>query len=301
VVASRRPLFLIAGAVAFFAVVLVSNGRIDRWIADAVGHRNVRIVVPSFSPWGFSAAIAPALLFTSFLVPFLATDGVGIDLQERTHEIVMATGVTTGVYVAGRFIARLQLCLALSLLLLFVSITVGVLLGGASFNLVSTLKVWALIAVPEIVVLAGIGFALGTLWPARATILSFALVGAWLVSLNFSGSADVSNRRWRAALDPSGWQVSAIVRDDYLGQLVEQDRQLSLWTLPRSDRDVDLVRPPGSPSDARLEAIGRTFSIVVNRRPNLEGFILPRMSLVAIAILAVVVAARRFKRFADCL
>src|SRR5258707_6698924 len=53
-----------------------------------------------------------SVLLFGVLPPFVAGDGVALDLNRRTHELMMTTPVPTWAYVWGRYLAGIALSLA---------------------------------------------------------------------------------------------------------------------------------------------------------------------------------------------
>jgi len=126
------------------------------------------------------------MLVFAFMLPFVVTEGVAGDYRQRIHEVLMATSLPTPAYVWGRFLAALTLALGQAVLMLIAAWMMGTVLHLRNDlypqptwpNLITT---WGLIVIPAAILIAGLGFSLGTLWPRRTRLIILGLLIAWLL------------------------------------------------------------------------------------------------------------------------
>ena len=68
------------------------------------------------------------MLIFGLILPFLVTDQVAHDYQERMHELLMTTAVSSRIYVLSRYLAALLISLGLAILLLAAQLLVNLVL-----------------------------------------------------------------------------------------------------------------------------------------------------------------------------
>jgi len=138
-----------------------------------------------------------------------AVDGALRDRALRTGELIFSTPISPRAYLAGRVIAAIGAALAIQAL-----VTLAILLGAfapwidpvrlGSVELASYVRAFVLIAVPNVVIAAGLMFALAIL--SRSVATTYA--GVLLLLVGYGAGAAVSSSlklRWMGAyLDPFG-------------------------------------------------------------------------------------------------
>ena len=112
------------------------------------------------------------MLVFGVILPFLITDQVAHDYQERMHELLMTTALPTRIYVLGRYLAVLLISLGLAICLLIAQLLVNLALPMMdthfpSANPFITFSLWVRLAFPAGTLLASLCFCMGTLFPAR--------------------------------------------------------------------------------------------------------------------------------------
>jgi ABC-type transport system involved in multi-copper enzyme maturation permease subunit len=210
------------------------------------------------------------LMFTfAIILPFVVTDGVARDYKKRMHEILMTTPITGTAYVWGRFLAVLSLALGQALLMLFASWIMGSILHlrngvypqpGWS----NLLMVWVLIVLPPTILISGLGFGLGTLWPRRTRAIMVGILIAWILLFTVSNVIGIN---------PTG----ASVVGNLIPQLV-QNAQSAWATIPTDQR-------------------GAFVQQIQAKLPDLSSWFLPQYSLAAVGLLFAAAAAAGFRRF----
>ncbi len=205
----------------------------------------------------------------AFILPFVVTEGVARDLRLRTHEVLMTTPLPNWAYVGGRFLAVLSLSLGLASLLLIAYLGMGALLHAASApypmpGLKDSLAVWAVVVLPPTLLIAGVGFSLGTLWPHRARVIMLGLVMTWILLFVLGGVLRFN-------------PTSNVMLVGFVPQLVQRV-QAGLPTVP-PDRQAAWIQ--------QLQA----------ELPDLTGWVLPHYGLACLGVLSVLGAAAGFRRF----
>jgi ABC-type transport system involved in multi-copper enzyme maturation permease subunit len=209
------------------------------------------------------------MLVFAFILPFVVTEGVARDYKQRIHEVLMATPLSTAAYVWGRFLAVLTLALGQAVLMLAAAWSMGLALHArnalypipAWSNL---LTAWGVIVIPATLLIAGLGFSLGTLWPRRTRMIMLGLLIAWVL---FFTVGDVLR------LNPTGVSI--------LGTLIPRLVQTS---------NTHLAAVPAEKQAAWLAQLEAT-------PPDVSAWWLPQYSQAAVGMLCVVVAAIMFRRY----
>lgn len=224
----------------------------------------------------------PGLLF-GMLLPFLTADGVAYDLKRRTHELLMTTAIPTWAYVWGRYLAVMALSLGLAVLLLLDIVIVTLVLHGGqpdvypALNLPAVLTIWALVILPTSVLVGSVSFALGTLAPRRATLIKLAVLLAWF----FCGwilsheLVQVGYPSWYALWDPTSNAPTYSLTSQFFATLSAQTAGLS------------------------QAAFSHTAYALEQRLPDLSAWVIPHLVWVGVGLVAVVGAARLFRRFSN--
>ena len=166
-------------ALGFFGVALFFI-----WATQSPGHVNNT----STNGFGFDISVAGTsvlgllkslqaglLLLPGLLLPFVTADGVTLDLQRRTHELLMTTALPSRAYVWGRYLMGLLVSLGLALLLLVAILGMYLLLHltvptDPLPQVGAVLLLWVGMIVPATILLSSVSFALGTLLPRLSTL-----------------------------------------------------------------------------------------------------------------------------------
>jgi ABC-type transport system involved in multi-copper enzyme maturation permease subunit len=158
------------------------------------------------------------LLVLGLFIPFIAAEGVARDLKRRTHEMLMSTQVPTWAYVLGRYAAVLVVTLSLALLLLGATLTVAtalnVWLGYPAPNLAAILALWAVAVLPAVILVSSLSFAFGTLWPRHANSAKTVLVVLWVLA-QFSAALWEHEQSPYSVIDPAGVVMTQVIQGPY--------------------------------------------------------------------------------------
>jgi hypothetical protein len=174
------------------------------------------------SAWGLLRTLSTGLLMLlGMLLPFINADGAARDLSRRTYELLLATALPTRIYLWGRYLSGLLLSLGLTLLAL-----VALLGMGWFWHLTFTdypmpeigvlLAIWAGLIVPATIVVSGLSFVFGTLFPRLTILVKVAIMVAWFVVAEMpfaqlddaSHSASFSLPAWYVNWDPTGTGIA---------------------------------------------------------------------------------------------
>jgi hypothetical protein len=142
---------------------------------------------------------------------------------------------------------------------------------------VDSLVVWAIVILPATILLTGVGFTLGTLWPRRSTTTRLGLLVVWVVLYAFGNLLFGFLSQIYVYLDPTSTGILGTIYP-----VVLQNLQAALPNVPLNQR-----------SDVVLE-IQQTL-------PDLSAWVIPHIGLALLGIAVVEVAAASFKRFRDVL
>jgi hypothetical protein len=198
--ASRSGWALGAAAFGFFVVLL--------------GVRNQWGYVLGTTAMGQMAELVYDLMLVfGVVLPFLVTDRVAHDYQERMHELLMATAVPTRIYVLGRYLAALFVSLGLAITLLAAQLLVNLALPAMDAryppaNPITTFSLWARLTLPAGLLVGSLSFCLGTLFPRLTAIPKLAISIAWIILALDNDPTDLT---WRAYWNPSGAGMITLV------------------------------------------------------------------------------------------
>lgn len=146
------------------------------------------------------------MLIFGIMLPFLVTDQVAHDYQERMHELLMTTAIPTRIYVLGRYLTALlvSLCLAIALLVsqLLVNLILPVVYIPVADPLI-TLSLWLRLTLPAAMLVGSICFCLGTLFPRVTAIPKIAMGIAWIILALDNDPTELMRNR-RAYWNPTG-------------------------------------------------------------------------------------------------
>ncbi len=244
-----------------------------------VGIRTVKI--DWLSNYGLFHTL-PTFLGTilALFIPFLCTDGVALDLKRRTHELLMTTAVPSWAYVWGRYLSSLLVSLGLACVMLLgiIAVALGMLHVQPDLVLAPDLRgilfLWAVLFLPPVLILSGISFGLGTLYPSLSNLIKVAVLLLWfldrpIISRLVAGDAGVV---W----DPTSQSVAATPTTGVaLTQLAQQTQHLS--------PAMFLVR----------------LHAWESQLPDISTWIIPRLAWVGLGFALVLLASLWFRRFRD--
>ena len=242
---------------------------------DLVGERGA---VPRTSAWSLAQALAGVTAFGQLITTFVAASAALRDDALRTRPLLAATRLTRGEYLGGRFAGALA-----TMVLLYATLPLGAWLGarmpwapaGAAFPLGRVLAPWAVLILPNALLVSALFFAAGALGGHFAAILllGVALVGVWQAGVALA--ADPPTATVGALLDPFGngaltavaggwsaadraaravpWSATPIVANRALWLLAAA--AVAGWTLARWDfRRRALAAPPPADAPGRPES-----------------------------------------------
>jgi ABC-type transport system involved in multi-copper enzyme maturation permease subunit len=186
VLASRTTWVAAALMFGVCLVLLRASPQSVDWLLECCSQRPNADLISSWTTlWGLACVLPSLVLLVGLFVPFVAADGVARDLRRHTHELLMTTPLPTWAYVFGRYMAGILLCLGLAVLLLLAicmtAVAQHVLQPSIHpwVDLPGTVVVWAIFALPPIIVLGSFSFALGTLLPRRSNLVKGGALVIW--------------------------------------------------------------------------------------------------------------------------
>jgi hypothetical protein len=170
----------------------------------------------------------------------------------------------------GRFLAVLTLALGQAVLMLLAALAMGSILHlrnaiypqPALSNLVT---VWGLVVIPPTILISGLGFSLGTLWPRRSRMIELGILIGWILFYTVGDVVKIIN--------PTGVSI--------VGGLIPQIIQSA---------NSNLASLPADQKAAWVQQIQAHL-------PDLRAWLLPQYSLAFAGILCVLAAAAGFRRF----
>lgn len=219
-------------------------------------------------------------MILALFIPFLCADGVALDLKRGTHELLMTTALPSWAYLWGRYLSSLLLSLGLACAMLL-----GILLAAVGMhqfqpNLVlapdlpGIILLWAALFLPPVLILSGLSFGLGTLWPRLSLLIKIALLLLWFLDRPIIGRLSTDNA-W-AVWDPTSQSVAATPSiGTVTGQLAQQTQHMST--------PVFLVQ---------LRALE-------SQLPEMNTWIMPRLTWIGLGIVCLLLATLWFRRFRD--
>ena len=185
-----------------------------------------RGAVPRTSPWSLAHAMAGVTAFGQVITTMIAATTVLRDVSLRTRELFFTTRLSRLDYLGGRFVGSLAV-----MLLVYLAIPAGLALGAAvggdaaSLDAERLLRPWAMLVVPNVVVVASLFFAAGAL---SGSFMSILLLGVGLVALWQTGLALAAQEptRWLGVLlDPFGSAALSTATDAW-GEAERATRQI---------------------------------------------------------------------------
>jgi ABC-type transport system involved in multi-copper enzyme maturation permease subunit len=208
--ASRSSWAFAAAAFGFCVALIALKHSWGRPVVDGVTGESIEILGTT-SVGVLYMMIAGVLTLFALFLPFVATDAVAHDYRQRVHELVMATPVSSGAYVWGRYLACLLASIGLDMLLLAAVLLMGSSLhaGQASYPVPDVwlvLGVWALAILPATVVVTSLSFALGTLLPRLAVFAKLLVLLGW-ISLVFLADVLDHGGTWFTYWNPTSYGI----------------------------------------------------------------------------------------------
>lgn len=264
-----------------FAVLFTVKHTWDRPIIDGGAAGTVTVV--GTSALGLTYDLCLVLLpFFGLLLPFVATEGVARDYPQRLHELMMTTPIARSAYIWGRYLAALTVSIGLALLLLVATAGTALTLHAMHPDypmpdLGALLGVWVIALIPATVLLSGVSFTLGTMFPRYASLLKLAVIVGWFMLFFLSDVLD-RGKTWFTYWNPLSYGLMRVNLERYLARY-----QHAL----ASSQD-------GMPHTV----VALTLQ---QQRPDLWPWVLPHLALVGLALTLVAVAAARFGRFRSLL
>ncbi len=146
------------------------------------------------------------MLIFGVMLPFLVTDQVAHDYQERMHELIMTTAIPTRIYILGRYLAAVLISICLGLVLLAAQLLVNLTLPLMYRNfppasVLITLALWARLTLPAGLLAGSLCFCLGTFFPRVTAIPKIATSLAWVILALDNDPTDLT---WRVYWNPTG-------------------------------------------------------------------------------------------------
>ncbi len=213
------------------------------------------------------------------LLPFVASEAVARDYKQRTHEILMTTPVPAAAYILGRYLAILVVSVGLAVLLLIAVMIMSELLyltqvGYPAPNAQILLTMWAILVLPATVLLSGVSFAVGTLWPRHALTLKIPILTSWIILSYMSTRLKDLLGDWLLYFNPTSQGLA--------NTLLQQFERVF---------NGDIARV------ASIEQHRQILFQLQQQLPDLTPWLLPYLTLITISLLSVGLTAATFRRF----
>lgn len=162
-------------------------------------------------------ALATGLFSFIGIIITTALAGTAIirDFSTKSYELFYTTPITKFAYLGGRFFGVL-----LVMLLVYAGISLGLLIGSympwaeaermGAFNLISYLNAYMIFALPNVIFMTGMFFAVGTL--SRSVFLVYIAGIIFLIANSISGVllSDIENETLSGLMDPTGLQAFSL-------------------------------------------------------------------------------------------
>ncbi len=215
----------------------------------------------------------------ALFTPFLCGDGVARDLKRRTHELLMTTSLPTWAYVWGRFFCSLLLSMGLAFLVLLAILIVNLSRHQIQPDRYLTpdipgiIILWAIILLPQSIVLCSFSFAMATLWPRLSTFFKVALLTAWLLIGPILTQFNLTDTY--AVWDPTSLAVA----------IAQEDTGRAMWLLAQQTRS--------DTTPSFLAALHAREQML----PDMTNWNLHHWIWIGVSILIVLLATLLFRRF----
>jgi ABC-type transport system involved in multi-copper enzyme maturation permease subunit len=268
--------------------------------AGAPLQRTIEGVVTRNSPFGLAILLPITVLEFALFLPFITADGVSLDYQRRTHEILMATSLPSRAYIWGRYLAGMLIALGMACVYLLALLTLSVAFHLTQPNvypaldLPSALLTWAVIVLPPAFLLSSLCFAFGLLLPRHSNLVKAGAVFAWfavgLVLQAFTYGLVRNVAGFDRGIVPAWWTTyetwQPAVTDS--GHLFEEQ------FVHRLDAIVS------NPSLSN-QAVQQQIDALKAQLPDFGSFTLAHLVWVAFGLAAVAAASLTFRRFRNVL
>jgi hypothetical protein len=214
----------------------------------------------------------------------------------------MCTSIPSRAFVWGRFVAVLVLNLLLAAFMLVATLFSGVVftlaLGYPLPNVGATLSLWAVAVVPAVVLVSGLSFSLGTLFPRYTSLVKALVVLAWFLA-SYEGLF-----AWGSGNDPASayWDPTSRAMVGTLGRPYRQALYSGIETAPLGGPGGGgqaVVKVGQLTGEERVRELRRRMPRVEQQAPDLWPWVGPHLVLAGIGLAAPAVAAARFRRFND--
>jgi ABC-type transport system involved in multi-copper enzyme maturation permease subunit len=277
--ASPGNLGLVGATFAFFVALVWFKHSWAIPVETGTGRGAVLNVMGSTALGTVFEVVALLLLFFGMLVPFVVADAVARDQRQRVHELLMATPISTAAYVWGRFLASFGVALMLSIVMVVAvaAADATIHLSDPTFpgvNLAALAVDWAVLVVPAVAVIGGLGFMLSTLMPRMATAAKVSVLLLWVM---LTVVVDIGHGLgWFGYWTPTGNGVLKVVPQAVAAHYADL-----------------LLAATANASDLAIQ--------VQQQTPDLWPWVAPHAGLVALGAAFATIAAIGFRRFQNSL
>ena len=278
--ASRKTLLFTAGV---FLLCLAFMFLKNSWGRPATdGKVSELVLIIGTTNIGIPYLLVEGLMpLFGLILPFITTDAVSRDYQERTHELLMTSTISTPAYIWGRYLSSLFICLSLAVILLFTTVIGSWLLHIISQypfpNIQLLFSVWLIAVIPAVIVTATISFILGTLFPKYTNVMKLISVSLW-IGLLFTVDATDRGATWFTYWNPTGY---GIVRTNVNNFLSQYNNVISHTTIGANPMKIALQ--------------------LQQQMPILSPWVIPHIALIVFCFVGIAIIAKGFDRFRSVL
>lgn len=233
------------------------------------------LVVTATTDWGTVMIVPLCMRMLTLLIPFMLPRLVTQDYRLRTHELIMATPVSTSAYIWGRYLSLLIICLSLALLVLgAVTGTLFYLHVAEPTNFptpdyLTILQLWAIAGLPGLLLVSSICFAFYILVPGLFNFIIVPIVFFWALSIANS-FVPLEFAGW----DPTASSAVLVMFQDYF----------SSYTATLQ-------------SSANAGQAGQVLKTIAGQSPNLSFIVLPSLVYLGATIISIVSTTVLFEWF----
>ncbi|HST03325.1 MAG TPA: hypothetical protein VLQ48_01165 [Chloroflexia bacterium] len=262
-----------------------------------------RVYVHGGSAWGMVYSMPLLVLVFGIIVPFLSADGVARDLKQRTHELLMSTAIPSWAYVWGRFLAVLVLDLLLATLLLATTLLIGVVfalaMGHPFPNIAATFFLWVVAVLPAILLISGLSFGIGTLFPRYSGLGKVLIVVAWFL-VSYEGLLVRGDETSSVYWDPTSRAMIGALGEVYQRELFNGIDTVPVGSGGGGQQQV-LVPATQFTQEEKVRELRLRILDVEQHMPDLWPWAGPHLVLAMIGLGGTAIAVARFRRFSDVL